>query len=163
MMLPSVSYHRTRLLYVGFYLTLAGVAATGLAAYFTDGHELRWAAAGLLLAFTLAAIPCQWPINFLSRYPYPYLTVQTGLVLGLLLLPPQIGTWAVLYILLSAQAMLLLPQRIGFLWIGLFTLAAGTGLVYGSGWVDGLIRVPLYGGGYFFFGTFAAATARSEG
>ena len=159
---PVVSYHRTRLLYVGFYLTLAGVAATGLTAYFTDGHELRWAAAGLLLAFTLAAIPCQWPINFLSRRPNLYLTVQTGLVLGLLLLPPQIQTWAVLYILLSAQAMLLLPQRIGFLWIGLFTLAVGAGLVYGGGWIDGLIRVPLFGGGYFFFGTFAAATVRSE-
>ena len=37
----SVSYHRTRLLYVGFYLTLTGVAAAGLSDYFTDDRELR--------------------------------------------------------------------------------------------------------------------------
>ena len=163
MMLPSVSYHRTRLLYLGFYVTLTGVAAAGLIDYFTNGHELRWAAAGFLLVFTLVAVSCQWPINFLSRYRYPYLTVQTGLVLGLLILPPETGPWAVLYLLLGVQAMLLLPQRIGFLWLGVFTLAAGAGLVYGDGWVEDLVHVPLYGGGYLFFGTFAAATARAEG
>ena len=163
MVLPSVSYHRTRLLYVGFYLTLTGVAAAGLSDYFTDGHELWWAAASLLLVFTLLAVSCQWPINFLSRYRYVYLTVQTGLVLGLLILPPETGPWAVLYLLLSVQGMLLLPQRIGFLWLGVFTLAAGAGLVYGDGWVEGLVHVPLYGGGHLFFGTFAAATARADG
>ena len=148
---------------MGFYLTLAGVAASGLWDYFTYDLGLWWAIVSLLVVFTLLSISCQWPINFLSRYRYPYLAVQTGLVLGLMLLPPQNGEWAILYFLLSVQAMLLLPQRIGFMWIGIFTFAAGAALVYGDGWVVGLISVPVFAGGYFFFGTFAAATSRAEG
>ena len=51
-------------------------------------------------------------------------------------------TWAVLYILFSAQVMLLLPQQTGFLLIGIFTLTAGAELVYRDGWIDGLSHIP---------------------
>ena len=82
--------------------------------------------------------------------------------LALSLLPPQIGVWPILYFLLSAQAMILFPQRIGFSWITIFAAAALSSIIYDEGWREGLLSGAVYASGYYFFGAFATATAQAE-
>ena len=154
--------HRTVLLYSVFYFALAGVAARGLEIYFSNDLEWRWVATPLVLSFGLLAATCHWPIRWLWRFPHFYLAVQTGLVLALLLLPPRIDVWGILYFLLSAQAMILFRQRIGFSWITIFAAAAMSSITYTLGWREGLLSSAVYASGYYFFGAFATATSQSE-
>ena len=79
-----------------------------------------------------------------------------------MLLPPQVGVWPILYFLLSAQAMILFPQRIGFSWITIFAVAALSSIIYDQGWREGLLSGAVYASGYYFFGAFATATAHAE-
>ena len=154
--------HRTVLLYSMFYFALAGVAARGLEVYFSNDLEWRWVALPLVLSFGLLAAICDWPIRWLWRFPHFYLAVQTALVLALLLLPPRIDVWGILYFLLSAQAMLMFRQRIGFSWITIFAAAALGSITYAQGWWEGLLHGAVYASGYYFFGAFATATSQSE-
>ena len=132
--------HRTVLLYSMFYFALAGVAARGLEIYFSNDLEWRWVAIPLVLSFGLLAATCHWPIRWLWRFPHFYLAVQTALVLALLLLPPRIDVWGILYFLLSAQAMIMFRQRIGFSWITIFAAAALSSITYALGWREGLLK-----------------------
>ena len=154
--------HRTVLLYSMFYFAFAGVAARGLEVYFSNDLEWRWVAIPLVLSFGLLAAICHWPIRWLWRFPHFYLAVQTALVLTLLLLPPRIDVWGILYFLLSAQAMTMFRQRIGFAWITIFAGAALSSITYTLGWREGILSGAVYASGYYFFGAFATATAQSE-
>ena len=154
--------HRTVLLYSMFYFAFAGVAARGLEVYFSNDLEWRWVAIPLVLSFGLLAAICHWPIRWLWRFPHFYLAVQTALVLTLLLLPPRIDVWGILYFLLSAQAMIMFRQRIGFAWITIFAGAALSSITYTLGWREGILSGAVYASGYYFFGAFATATAQSE-
>ena len=150
------------LIFLGFYLALVGLTFRGLNIYFSEGHELRWVAVGLLLAFFILSVWCYWVTRRLWWYPHLYMALQAGLTLGLLLLPPYLDFWAILYSLLSAEAMLLFSQRTGYLWLGIFTLVMAGALMSTMGWRDGLPLILLYGAGMYFFASFATLTARSE-
>jgi len=149
------------LIYLAYYLVLAAIAFRGLNTYFSDGHDGQWAAAGLLLAFFVLSVGCYWLTSRMRWYPHLYMTLQGGLALGLLLLPPHLDYFSILYFLLSAQAMLLFPQRVAYLWLGIFTAAMAGALLNTSGWREGLPLILLYGAGFYFFGSFATLTARS--
>jgi signal transduction histidine kinase len=150
------------LVFLSFYLALAAVAFRGFNIYFLQDHELRWIAAGLLLAFFVLSVSCYWLTRRLWWFPHLYMTLQAGLVLGLLIIPPYQDFWALLYFLLSAEAMLLFSQRTGYLWLGIFALAMAGALVYTTGWRNGLPMILLYGTGFYFFGSFATLMARAE-
>ena len=154
--------HRTVLLYSTLFIAFAGVAARGMDVYFSNDLEWRWLALPLVLSFGFLAATCHWPIRLLWRFPHYYLAIQTAVVLALLLLPPQVGVWPILYFLLSAQAMILFPQRIGFSWITIFAAAALSSTIYAQGWREGLLDGAVFASGYYFFGAFATATAQSE-
>lgn len=142
------------------YLTLAAVAAASLSTMRQAGE--RWEiAAGLLLAFgiLLARMPKAGSPGWHSHL---YLAVQGSLVAGLLAMQPSTGIFPILYFILSPQAMLLLPQRPAVLWIVAFILVAGGNIVITQGWSEGLIVLPVYAGGYFFFGIFAHALVRAD-
>ena len=133
----TVSIMMRPVIYLGFYLALAAIAFRGLNTYFSEDHEERWAAAGLLLAFFVLSVGCYWLTRRLRWYPHLYMTLQGGLALGLLLLPPHLDYFSILYFLLSAQVMLLFPQRVGYLWLGIFTAAMAGALLSTSGWREG--------------------------
>ena len=85
----TVSIMMRPLIYLGFYLALAALAARGLNTYFSEDHELRWVAVGLLLAFFVLAVSFPWLMRRLWWYPHLYMTLQGGLALSLLLFPPH--------------------------------------------------------------------------
>ncbi len=143
------------------YLTWAAVAVLGLTVLARRGE--RWdlaafllAAFGLSMAFGPSAQAALWKRCL-------YLFVQTGVVAGLLFL--NLVTWSffpILYFILSAQVVFLFPLRTAALWIGLFVLLTAGAFVRASGWLDGLLILLPYVGGYLFFAAFARALARAE-
>ena len=84
----TVSIMMRPLVYLGFYLALAALAFRGLNTYFSEDHELRWVAVGLLLAFFVLAVSFPWLTRRVWWYPHLYMTLQAGLALSLLLFPP---------------------------------------------------------------------------
>jgi len=149
------------LLYLVAYLTLAAVAALGLTVLAQSGQRYQsaaflLAAFGVVLAFTPEAQAARWKRHL-------YLTVQAGLVAGLLFL--YYASWSVfpiLYFILSAQAVLIFPRPTGALWVALFTLLTGGAFIHTLSWREGLLTALPYAGGYLFFGAFAHALARAE-
>jgi signal transduction histidine kinase len=119
--------------------------------------------AGLLLVFgiLLARTPQRQAPNW--QY-HLYLAAQTSLMVGLFVLGGRLAVFFVmLFFILSAQASeLFFPQRTGAFWIVLFILITAGALLYFVGISEGLPQLPLYVGGYTFFGIFANAMMRAD-
>ena len=142
-------------------LFILAVAARSLGFYFAEEHPLRWIAAALLSGFALLFATERWISKRLSRYLHAYLGIQTLLALVILLLPPQLFFSAVLGLVLSGQAVLLLPGRQAYAWIGAFIGVMLFGLVQGQGLLNGLTLGLLFIGGYLFTGAYAGAVGRA--
>ena len=156
----SISRRQDRLLTVAGYLTLAAVAILGvILLYQNDGPWQAAAVLLLLFGIVLARVPQAGAPAWQSNL---YLGLQTVLVAAVLALSPQPTAFAMLYMILSAQVMLLLPPSQGVLWIGFFTVITGFAMVYQYGWPGGLAIVLVYVGGYCFFAILANALVRAD-
>jgi len=144
----------------GFLFILA-VSVRSLGFYFIEGHGLRWAAAVLLAMFGLLYSTERWISRRFPAYLHGYLAIQTVLALVILLLPPQHFFSAGLGLVLSGQAVLLLPGRQAYAWIGAFIGVMLFGLVWGQGLLNGLTLGLLFIGGYLFTGAYAGAVGRA--
>jgi signal transduction histidine kinase len=152
------SQHEERLLHLIAYTILASVAIIALRHMLQEG--VRWEIPALLLAafgVLMARIP---PAGAPPTRAYLYLGTQTALVTALMILSSEPTLFPTLHFILSAQAMMLLPDKRGWLWIGLFALL--TGLILSGGGPETLVSALLYAAGYFFFGVFAHALARAN-
>jgi len=95
--------------------------------------------------------------------PLVYLFLQSGLVVGLLLVPPILDFFGLLFIPLSLQAVFFFGRRLGFLCIALFFLAmAGPMLVDEKGWIFGLAMTVLNTGYCLLFSGYAHQVQRAE-
>jgi signal transduction histidine kinase len=154
------SRREDRLLAIAGYITLAAVAIMGLILLYQEDGPWE-AAAVLLLAFgiVLTRVPnAGAPL----RQSYLYLVLQSTLVAALLASSPQPTAFPMLYMILSAQVMLLLPQGQGVLWIAAFIVVTGLAMVYQYGWPGGMAVLPVYAGGYCFFAILANALVRAD-
>ncbi len=137
------------------------IAIPSLFDYFKEALEYRWIALGLYftLIFFLAvreqALKGHLPASI-------YLAIQTLLVISVLALPPHHEFIVIFFFILSAEASTLQPGKTGYLWILLFTLITTGAFILLLGLQPAIYSVPIYAGGYFFFGAFAASTARAE-
>jgi signal transduction histidine kinase len=155
----ALSTRQDRTLTIVAYATLLAVAATGVTA--APSPTARWGVAGVCLLFGLAL--ARMPSAPAPAYHiHLYLLLQTVLVAAAMALHPDWTIFALLYFLLSAQAMVLLPAAQGVLWIVLFLLVVtGFGLVR-WGWPEALLAILIYGGGFGFFGVFANALVKAD-
>ncbi|MBC8335585.1 MAG: hypothetical protein H8E29_09985, partial [Anaerolineales bacterium] len=143
-------------------LTALAVAIPSLFDYFTEAHEYRWLALGLyfIFAFFLAIRD-----QALKQSHFPaslYLAIQSILVISLLSFPPHHQYIIILFFILSAEATTLEPNKRGYLWILLYVLITTGALLLLEGPQAALYSLPIYTGGYIFFGAFSASTARAE-
>ena len=104
---PSLGHENTvsimmRPLIPGLLSVSGGGRFRGLSTYFSDDHEGQWAAAGLLFAFFVISLGCYWVTRRVRWYPHLYIALQGGLALSLLLLPPHLGYFSILFFLLGA-------------------------------------------------------------
>ncbi|MGH2521611.1 MAG: hypothetical protein ACRDH2_03820, partial [Anaerolineales bacterium] len=127
-----VSLYGPFLVNVAAYLTLGAVAINGLLALETT--RSRWIAGVLLVAFgSLLSLVLRTENK--ERYTHLYFVAQTLIVVSLWTLQPEDSPFGVLFFVLSAQVMLLLPSRPAALWIVAFILMTGIGFVGSFGWI----------------------------
>jgi len=111
---------RHPLIYAGFYLVVAAVVVRiFIKLSFTSEAAAVVAGVGL---FTLIAIARDSGRFVLSRRPLLYLGLQTAIVTALLSIEPSLDFLALLFVLLSLQAVLLLPDPTRYLWLAALTL-----------------------------------------
>ncbi len=85
-----------------------------------------------------------------------YLAVPTGLVIGILIIPPLNDFGAMLFIPISLQAVLFFQRRIGFFIISFFTIVMGVILLRGGEeFPGGLVMALLFGGICFLAGSYS--------
>jgi signal transduction histidine kinase len=154
--------HRAALLYLAFYLVWVAVAGRAAIILFDSVHPQRWLALGLLLAFLALTVSKHWLTGHYPWLYHSYLLVQAGLIFTLLLLPPYLDFFAILYLPLSGEAMLFFPHRTGLWWSGAFNFILAAGLTYGYGWPGSLPYIFIYAAGTIFIGSYAAITAEAE-
>jgi signal transduction histidine kinase len=78
-----------------------------------------------------------------------HLAVLTIIVAVLVAMQPDWGVFPMLFFILSPTAMMVFPQKIGFMWIGIFTL-------------DAFLAIAVFSVGFWFFGVFARAMANAD-
>jgi signal transduction histidine kinase len=141
------------------YLVILAVAILGFQ-FFANGTQ-RVVGITLLVIFTIlysinpGRDSTAWKLHV-------YLAALTAIVAVLMSLQPAIGVFPMLFFILSPLAMMLFPQRIGILWIGIYSLI--TALIFFSSmspW-DAFTNLLPYSAGYWFFGAFARALASAE-
>jgi signal transduction histidine kinase len=91
-----------------------------------------------------------------------YLSVFTLLTSSFYFMGGTAGIYQILFFVISAQAMMLLPMLGGILWVLL--LAGISGLIFISdvGVESGLLTSLIYSGGYLFFGIFGRASLKAQ-
>jgi signal transduction histidine kinase len=152
--------HRTLITYLAAYFFAIGAAIRYLSTF--RGHPSQWTIAGLLAAFlTLMSIE-PWLTRRSFWYTHLYLAVQTGIIIALSLTTPSADFFSLLFISLTLQAMHVFPPRIGFRWVGLFTVVMAVLMIGGSGWGMGLPLVLINVVAYFFIASYVAVIRRLE-
>jgi signal transduction histidine kinase len=171
---------------VGVYLIYAAVVLRGLVRLSNE----RWfglaavllAMHGLLLVLAETRIVRRGPARFSQAehsglvlphdgeppqgepwLPVAYLLLQSGLVVGLLFVPPILDFFGLLFIPLSLQAVFFFGRRLGLLCIAFFFLAmAGPMLVDEKGWIFWLTMTVLNVGYCLLFSGYAHQVQRTE-
>lgn len=143
-------------------LTTLAVAVPSLYDYFSTTHEYRWIALGLYFMIVFFVAVRQFAFVDSPLPASIYIAIQTVLVVSLLALPPHHPYVVILFFVLSAEATTLLYNRGGYYWILLFALITTFFIFLIEGSQAALYSAPIYIGGFFFFGVFAASTARAE-
>jgi signal transduction histidine kinase len=135
-------------------LAYVGVAVSGLV--ILTEPSLRYVAAGLLVGFGVLFFGLD-----VHRTPawlaHVRLALETALVAGLMILQPGWGVFPILFFILSPETLIRFPNRIGVLWVGIFTLVTGVSMIASQGW-PGLVSLLVYVPGYFFFAIFGWTT-----
>jgi signal transduction histidine kinase len=122
---------------------------------------VRWTSVGLSVVFGLVMLTI--PTRAAPRWAaHLYLGVQCALGTVVLFIHPDWTAFTLLFIVLSAQAMLLLPMRQGVIWIGVLVVITVVVGFYWWGLPGAGLALALYSGAYAFFGIFAHAFTRAD-
>lgn len=154
---------RINILEVGAIVTILGLALPTIWINFSQGFPYRWLTTGLLLIFCAIFFAQEKVCDLHPRGNIAYMFIQTAIAAALVLLPPRIFGWLViLFYVLSAQSMFMFPFRVGMAWIGFFFAISSVVLVISDGLENALISLPIYLGGFLFFGAFSYQTVQAE-
>ncbi len=151
------------ILELGGMFTVLGIAIPTLWVNFNNNIPSRWLMTGILLVYFGLFFLQDRICNLFSGAGHLYLAFQSSMILFLLFLPPRGGTYLViLFYVLSVQAMIFFPEKIGLAWIGVFILMTGIALYILDDLQSMLISLPIYSGGFIFFAAFALQTVQAE-
>ena len=151
--LPSLAAH----------LAVLAIGIPGVYIHFLRESPERWTVVGLVGAFGLLSIlqHSRYP-QVLGWFPLTYIVVQTIIVSVLLLISPGMMFFVIWYYVLSIEAIMMFPPRIGYAWIGMFVLLTIGILLYTLELDNAFVFLPIFLGGFFFFITFARATRQAD-
>ena len=146
-----------------YYLTTFAVGAAGVVLVFEQRHPARWAVLALVGAFGLLSLLVFKPSVWARRgWAHALLGVQTAIIVALLTLVPEATFFIVWFYMMSVYAILALPRREAYTWIGGFTLLSLLLLVAHEGLLGGLVAATIYASGFAFFTVFAHLTHRAQ-
>ncbi|OGO68922.1 MAG: hypothetical protein A2Z49_05425 [Chloroflexi bacterium RBG_19FT_COMBO_56_12] len=110
-----------------------------------------------MILFSEQALTRRFP-----RYPRLYSFVQSALAITMLYSAPTIDFLTMLFMPLSFQAVQFFPGRIGFIWIGVYSLAMMGMFLFGMEWQAGVTMVLAGSGTNVLMGSFAHLMRRTE-
>jgi signal transduction histidine kinase len=146
---------------VASYVILVAAGVVGLRFDPPATVVLRWVVVILLAA--IAVVQMRMPKRESPPWRiHTYLGVHGALVAALMFLQQGWTMYPVLYITPITWASLVLPVRLGALWIAIYTAATAASFAVGINLEEGLIALFLYGILYAFIGVFAGALARAD-
>lgn len=147
--------------YFATYLIYAAVL-TRAAGWSQDSAPIPQPAWVLFLIFGVLLFSERALTRSIAWYPRLYLLVQSGLVIGMLYSAPLVDIFPMLFFPLSFQAVQYLPVRVGFAWIGVFSLAMAGMLLVGMEWEPGIVMLIFSSGANVLMGSFALLIERTE-
>ena len=132
------------------YITLISVAI-GALSFYTNTLNFY----GSLVLFILIGIVMGFqPWSFKYGKEVLYLAVLTVLTSCLYFFDVNPGIYLVIFFVISAQAMMMLPRIWGPVWVLVLAAISALSFVALEGFQDGFLTMFVYGGGYLFFGIF---------
>lgn len=145
-------------------MDLAGLFTVGAVAVISfvsiDNPAGRWMALGFCLAFAALQLFHSYGAQELAKHGY--FALQTVLAVGLILAKPNAFAAPILFFVLSAEVMTSLPLRRGLAWIGVFLAITYLEAGATSSWLNAVVFVLPYAGGFLFFGTFGKALSDAQ-
>jgi signal transduction histidine kinase len=159
---PVMSESRARLFYLlslPIWLATAIRAASDTSLF--DDTEARLDAA-LLVVFLLLLVT-ERPLS--RRFPWyrrPYFVGQAAIILTLMALTDDLDYFAILFVPLATQAMLVLPRPLAYRWTGAFTVVMAIGLLATQDWPKSISLALLYTSALLFVASYASVTHRAE-
>lgn len=146
--------------YLATYLIYAAVIARAIGWNFETASipTAIWILLGIFGAFLLSqqALTRRFPL-----FPRLYTLVQSGLVIAMLYRAPTLDFLPMLFYPLSFQAVHFFHARIGFAWIGAFSLAMAGMFLFGMEWQAGLTMLLGSSAVNALMGSFALLMART--
>lgn len=141
------------------YFTLISVAIGSLLTL-PEGVSL-WL---ILLNFALIAALMSYQADHKPlRQRVIYLGIFTVLSSAFFFLGVNPGIYQILFFIISAQAMMILPIGIALLWLLLLAVISGSAFWAVEGFAGGLLTMLVYSGGYLFFGIFGRSLMQAQG
>lgn len=95
-------------------------------------------------------------------YPRLYTVIQSSLVISMLYSAPKIDFLTMLFFPLSFQAVQFFPGTVGFVWIGIYSLAMAGMFLFGMELQAGVTMILAGSGSNMLMGSFAHLIGRTE-
>jgi signal transduction histidine kinase len=146
---------------VSFAIWIA-VSLRWILEFIEQSHPYLW-----LLSTILAAYGFLLGLQILLTKSSPlkahiYFVVQTALILGAMLLYYELDFFALLFLPIGGQAMLLLHRKPALGWIAIFGISIVVGQTIQFGWPGGLSFTFLYLAGLAFVASFSTLMLRAD-
>lgn len=143
-------------------LVFIATAIRGITSSVVSENGLSWAVLILTTLFgCLLAMFWIFPC-FIRQNLVTYFLIQSVIAFSLLLIPDHKDFYAILFGILSIQAMQMYTYLVALRWIGLFSLSVGIGLVFGFGFIQAMPFILLYIGLYLTIAYLIMLKNRSE-
>jgi signal transduction histidine kinase len=155
-----MSRHRTLVTYL---VATLGAMGTAIRYLVRDRDDPRfWWVAGLLAVYLVLLALEPWLSRRSHLYTHLYLGVQTGITIVIARLIPRLDYFASLFITLALQAVHVFQLRVGFAWIGLFTVINAVLLFCGQEFGKALASVLTLTVIYWFTASYTIVARRAE-
>ncbi|RME84743.1 MAG: sensor histidine kinase [Caldilineae bacterium] len=158
------SLFANRLLNLSGLIVTLSVSGLGLLEYFLNDYPARWPVLTLVSALILLNLSLHfndwWDRGLWRRRML--LALMAALTIALLFIPPSLSVWIIIFFVLSVVASMMFEPREWTLWIAAFAIISTAYFVTQYGWARGLYPAIIYAGAFYFFASFAKATADAQ-
>ncbi|MBI9050166.1 MAG: sensor histidine kinase [Anaerolineaceae bacterium] len=145
-----------------YFISYATIFAVGLLGMFVLESEIQRLIGLVLLVLFAVLFGISPKMESPNWQKHLYLIVQSVLVCGLMTMQPTWSVFPILFFILSSHAMMIFQQKIGYIWVGLFTLFTAIIFVVFEGSLEGFLSVLPFSAGYWFFAAFATTLTVAE-